>query len=533
MRRFAQLYEQLDATRATGRKLSLMAEYFRHSDDEAAAWALYFLTGRRLKRLLSPARLKAWAAEAAGVADWMLASSHAHVGDLAETIALLFDDGGAGDPALVSRELGAWVAELRALAQADEAVIGAQLADWWRGLPLRESFLLTKLLTGSLRVGVSTGLATRALAQALEQDENLIAQRLMGDWQPDAALLARLRAPPDAGTIASQPYPFCLAAPLEGAPVELGAVTDFLVEWKWDGIRAQLIRREGQVFVWSRGEELLAGRFPEIEAAAMALPDGTVLDGEVVCWRDGIRPFAELQRRINKQKPGRRLLEEAPVRFLAYDLLEAEGRDIRDQSTRARRHTLERSVAAAEATITVSPLVSAGDWASLAPLRAEARTRGVEGLVLKHADAPYTRGRRRGVWWKWKVDPLTVDAVLVYAQAGHGRRSNLYTDYTLAVWDGDALVPVAKAYSGLTDKELTQMDRWIRQHTIERFGPVRSVQPLQVFEIAFEGIQQSKRHKAGVALRFPRIHRWRQDKPAAEADHLQALHALLDTVTPS
>jgi len=527
MRRFAQLYEQLDATRATSRKLALMADYFRDSDDEAAAWALYFLTGRRLKRLLSPTRLKAWAADAAGIPDWMLVSSHAHVGDLAETIALLFDDGSDGEPALVSRELGAWVAALRALAQADEATIGLQLAAWWRGLPLREGFLLTKLLTGGLRVGVSTGLATRALAQALEQDENLVAQRLMGDWQPDADLLARLRAPPDAGTIASQPYPFCLAAPLDDAPEGVGAVADFVVEWKWDGIRAQLIRREGQVFIWSRGEELLAGRFPEVEAAAMALPDGVVLDGELVCWRDGIQPFAELQRRINKQKPGRRLLAEAPVRFLAYDILEVEAKDVREQPTIARRDRLETVVASADAALSVSPRVEAADWAALAQLRSEARSRGVEGLMLKHRDAPYTRGRRRGVWWKWKVDPLTVDAVLVYAQAGHGRRSNLYTDYTLAVWHGDVLVPVAKAYSGLTDKELTQMDRWIRQHTIERFGPVRSVQPLQVFEIAFEGIQPSKRHKAGVALRFPRIHRWRQDKPAAEADRLEQLQALV------
>lgn len=528
MKRFAALYEQLDATRATSRKLALMRACFEQADDADSAWMLYFLCGRRLKRVLAPATLRAVAAEVAGIPDWMLAASHAHVGDLAETIALLTDDRREADPRLAERGLAEWVEELRALREAEKAEMVARLGMWWRGLPVREAFLLNKLLTGALRVGVSRGLATRALAAAFDQDENLVAQRLMGDWQPDAALMQRLRAPPAAGTVASAPYPFCLAAPFEDAPADLGPATDYLVEWKWDGIRAQLIRREGQVFLWSRGEELLEGRFPEVEMAAMqTLPDGSVLDGELLAWKEGVLPFAELQRRINKREPGRKLLHAAPVIFQAYDLLEAEGRDIRTEDQRARRERLEALIAeAASPQLRVSRLV-AGDWADLARLRGEARARGVEGLMLKRADAPYTRGRRRGVWWKWKVAPMTVDAVLVYAQAGHGRRANLYTDYTLAVWDGEALVPVAKAYSGLTDDELTAMDRWIRRNTRERFGPVRSVAPEQVFEIAFENIQASQRHKAGLALRFPRIHRWRQDKPAAEAGTLDELRRLL------
>lgn len=528
MKRFAALYEQLDATRATSRKLALMRACFAQAEDADSAWMLYFLSGRRLKRVVAPATLRAVAAQVAGIPDWMLEASHAHVGDLAETIALLTDDGREADPRLAERGLAEWVEQLLALREADEAALLARLGMWWRGLPVREAFLLNKLLTGSLRVGVSRGLATRALAEALGQDENLLAQRLMGDWQPDAELMQRLRAPPAAGTVASAPYPFCLAAPFEEAPDELGPPEDYLVEWKWDGIRAQLIRREGQVFLWSRGEELLEGRFPEVEVAAMqALADGSVLDGELLAWAEAVLPFSELQRRINKRKPGRRLLAEAPVVFQAYDLLEAEGRDIRTEDQRTRRARLEALIAeAASPQLRVSPLV-AGDWGALARLRGEARARGVEGLMLKRADAPYTRGRRRGVWWKWKVAPMTVDAVLVYAQAGHGRRSNLYTDYTLAVWQGDTLVPVAKAYSGLSDEELVAMDRWIRRHTRERFGPVRSVAPEQVFEIAFENIQPSSRHKAGVALRFPRIHRWRRDKPAAEADTLDALKRLL------
>jgi DNA ligase-1 len=528
MKRFAALYEQLDGTRATSRKLTLMRDCFKDAADADAAWMLYFLSGRRLKRVVAPARLRAAAAQVAGIPDWMLEASHAHVGDLAETIALLTDDGRAPDPQLAERGLAEWVDALRALREAEEATLVTRLGAWWRGLPVREAFLLNKLLTGALRVGVSRGLATRALAEALEQDENLVAQRLMGDWQPDAGLMQRLRAPPAAGTVASAPYPFCLAAPFEDAPADLGPATDYLVEWKWDGIRAQLIRREGQVFLWSRGEELLAGRFPEVEAAAMeSLPDGTVLDGELLAWNDGVLPFAQLQRRINKLKPGPKLLREAPVVFQAYDLLEAEGHDIREERQRARREQLEAvTTQAGSPQLRLSPQVD-GDWEALAKLRGEARSRGVEGLMVKRLDVPYTRGRRRGIWWKWKVAPMTVDAVLIYAQAGHGRRSNLYTDYTLAVWEGEALVPVAKAYSGLTDEELTAMDRWIRRNTRERFGPVRSVTPEQVFEIAFENIQLSSRHKAGLALRFPRIHRWRQDKPAAEADTLDTLKRLL------
>lgn len=529
MRTFASLYEQLDGTRATSRKVTLMAEFFASTEDADAAWALYLLSGRRLKRLLAPSRLKAIAAELAGLPAWAVDASHAHVGDLAEAIALLTDDARAPDPDLMQRPLADWVAALRSLSDADDAAVARWLARWWRGLGQREAFLLNKLLTGALRVGVSSGLATRAVAQALGQDEALVAQRLMGAWEPGAEAFARLRAPAAGGTVASQPYPFCLAAPLQGEADALGSAADFLVEWKWDGIRAQLLRREGQVFLWSRGGELLDGRFPEIERAAAELPEGTVLDGEILCWRQGVRPFTELQRRINKRAPGAHLLREAPVIYLAYDLLESDGSDIRAESARQRRFRLDALLpdADASATLRASPLIAGRDWAALHALRAESRQRAVEGLMLKCCDAPYRGGRRRGVWWKWKVDPLTVDAVLIYAQAGHGRRANLYTDYTLAVWEGGALVPVAKAYSGLTDAELTEMDRWIRRNTVERFGPVRSVTPGQVFEIAFEGIQPSKRHKAGLALRFPRIHRWRRDKPVSEADSLDNLRALL------
>ncbi|HUP91196.1 MAG TPA: cisplatin damage response ATP-dependent DNA ligase, partial [Solimonas sp.] len=379
----------------------------------------------------------------------------------------------------------------------------------------------------------SAGLAARAIAAHAGIDATLMQHRLMGEWRPGAdSYRALLGAEADAVRQPSQPYPFCLAAPLEEPPDSLGAPQDFLVEWKWDGIRAQLIRRGGETFLWSRGEELLNGRFPEIEAAAARLPDGTVLDGEILAWNElGVMPFAVMQKRIGRKVLGKKTLADAPVAFLGYDLLEWQGQDWRQQPLAQRRAQLEQcvEVLAAPGRVMVSAPVVAESWAEYAALRDSARGRRVEGLMLKRLDSAYLTGRKRGAWWKWKIGALTVDTVLVYAQLGHGRRANVYSDYTLAVWnDAGVLVPVAKAYSGLTDEELMEMDRWIRAHTLEKFGPVRSVEPAQVFEIAFEGIQRSPRHKSGIALRFPRIHRWRRDKLAADAETLANMISLLE-----
>lgn len=526
MQRFAELYAQLDETRATSAKLAAMRRYFAEAPPEDAAWGLYFLLGNRLKRVIPPSRLRQWIGDFTGLSPALIEESYSHVGDLAETIALLIDAQGSTQ----NHELGLaeWVARLLALKDAPEAEQQAQLFDWWKHLPLLQCFLLNKLLTGSLRVGVSSGLAARALAEHASLAVDVVTHRLMGEWQPSAERYAALLAPTADVISPAQPYPFCLAHPLDdaGPQATLGDIGDWLAEWKWDGIRGQLIRRAGQTFLWSRGEELLNGRFPEIEALAAQLPDGSVLDGEVVGWKDDrVLPFALLQTRIGRKSPGKKSLTDAPVNFLAYDLLEWQGRDLRTEPLSRRREQL-RAVCDSHG-LKTSEAVSASNWSELAQRREEARERGVEGLMLKRLDSAYTAGRKTGIWWKWKTGALTVDCVLVYAQAGHGRRSNLYTDYTLAVWDGEALVPVAKAYSGLTDVELNQMDRWIRAHTREKFGPVRSVEPLQVFEIAFEGIQASPRHKSGVAMRFPRISRWRQDKLAADADTLQSLQALL------
>jgi len=544
MRNFADLYARLDETRSTQAKRSAIRDYFAGAAPADAAWALYFLTGRRLKRLVPPTRLRAWVAEATGLSADVIEDSYAHVGDLAETLALLLDT--PRDTQAEPRPLADWVVDLQALAGLDEADQQRRLFAWWRALPLAQCYLLNKLLTGALRVGVSSGLTLRALAEHADLDPALVTQRLAGSWRPSAAAYAELlRAPADDEVRpAARLYPFCLATSVDdvGGTASLGARCDYLAEWKWDGIRAQLLRRDGRFFLWSRGEELLHGdddgRFPEIAAAAAELPDGCVLDGEILAWRGGVLPFATLQRRIGRKTVGKKLLNDAPCAFLGYDLLEWQGQNWRERPLAERRAWLEALLppadTAAGATLMHSPRIDGADWPALAKLREEARARGVEGLMLKRLDAPYVAGRHRGIWWKWKLDPRSFDGVLVYAQAGHGRRANLYTDYTLAVWDGDTLVPVTKAYSGLTDAELTEMDRWIRRNTHEKFGPVRSVTAEldtgQVFEIAFEGIQASPRHKSGIAMRFPRIARWRRDKVPGDADRIETLRGMLNAI---
>jgi len=534
MKEFAALFAALDSTTSTRKKTDALLTYFQRAQPADAAWALYFLAGGKPRQTVPTSLLRTAAREAAGIPEWLFDECYDVVGDLAETIAHVLP------PAreTVDLPLRAWI-EYRLLAlrgQAPEAV-SAALKGYWSELDTPGRFLLTKLIGGSFRVGVARNLVLRALSEACGVDAKLLAQRVMGytDKQhtPDAARYALLVDPKQVDTPAEsgQPYPFFLAHPLQ-APVEsLGDRADWQVEWKWDGIRAQFIRRGAQSWLWSRGEDLLNGRFPELDAMHARLPDTCVLDGEIVVWRDGrVQPFAELQKRIGRKTVTKKILAEQPVAFLAYDLLEIEGVDIRTWPQWQRRERLEQVVAGAGAgPLHVSPRVDAADWAALTTLRGESRARGVEGFMLKQREGRYGAGRTKdvGTWWKWKIDPYSVDAVLVYAQGGHGRRANLYTDYTFAVWDGDGesrrLVPFAKAYSGLTDDEMRQVDQRIRQTTIEKFGPVRSVTPTLVVELGFEGIQASSRHKSGIAVRFPRMLRLRWDKPVEEADTLQVL----------
>ncbi len=528
MRRFAALFESLDSTTSTLAKIEAMRAYFEAADPADAAWAIYVMMGRRAKRSVGPALLRAWLLEEASLPGWLIAETYASVGDLAETIALLIPDelSSMSGPDVSLTE---WLtSRIQPLTQLDEIQKRRLIVGWWHELPYRECFLVNKLLTGALRVGVSRSLVTRALADHLQQPRAQIERALMGDWQPGAKFWGQL-ARNEANLQISHPYPFYLASPLEGPPERLGELESWLVEWKWDGIRGQIVCRGLQCVLWSRGEEIITERFPEIVDAASLLPAGTVIDGEILAGTgDVVLPFSKLQQRIGRRKLTSRILREIPAQFVAYDLLELDGQDWRVRSLRERRARLERLLLDTSApALLLSPAVAADSWDELVRVRDSARARGVEGLMLKQWNSLYGSGRQRGAWWKWKVDPFVVDAVLMYAAPGHGRRSNLYTDYTFGVWREGELVPIAKAYSGLTDEEIRRLDAWIRRNTKERFGTVRSVEPTHLFELAFEGIASSSRHKSGIALRFPRMVRWRTDKPVSEANTLADLHRTL------
>ncbi|HEY0488020.1 MAG TPA: ATP-dependent DNA ligase [Telluria sp.] len=539
MREFARLYAELDETTATNRKLDALQNYFSSAAPENAAWAVYFLAGGKPRQAVPSKLLRQYAIEYAGLDEWLFDESYNAVGDMAETIAHILP------PPSKQSDIGLaeWMQErIGPLRGADPATIREALFGFWDELDWRERFLLTKLIGGGFRVGVSKLLVTRALSGIAAVDSKLIAQRLMG-WtdgsvRPTASGFLQLiaeQSDDEHKLRGGQPYPFFLAHQLQGEPAALGELAAWQAEWKYDGIRAQLVRRGGQNYLWSRGEDLITERFPEL--AAVRLPEGTVVDGEVLIWTpgDAPAPFADLQKRIGRKTLSAKLLAELPAVLVCYDLLEENGVDLRGVPQHERRTLLEALVRdAAQPQLKISPLVQAAGWDELAAIRQESRARGVEGMMLKAAQAQYGVGRTKdvGTWWKWKVDPYSIDAVLIYAQAGHGRRASLYTDYTFAVWDTDdtgerKLVPFAKAYSGLTDAEIAVVDNAIRKTTIEKFGPVRQVAPTMVFEIGFEGINLSSRHKAGIAVRFPRILRKRDDKPVEDADTLDTLKGLL------
>ncbi|MEO7909332.1 MAG: ATP-dependent DNA ligase [Roseiflexaceae bacterium] len=553
MKAFAALYSALDETNKTNEKVEALTDYFASADMADAAWALYFLIGRRPRAAVTSTKLHRWAIEAAGIPDWLFGECYDAAGDFAETVALLLPDekpitndqaatGGVSTAqdllspfALRPSSLSEWIEQvLLPLRHMDETQQREVILAAWQKLIARERFVWNKLLTGGFRVGVSQRLVVRALAAVTGLDDATIAHRLMGAWEPNPAFYAALLGQETSDADVSRPYPFCLAHPFEAELSSLGDPSEWQVEWKWDGIRAQVIRRAGRSFIWSRGEELVTDRYPELAAMSEHLPDGTVIDGEILPWRaGGVLPFAQLQRRIGRKALGKKLLAEVPVILMAYDLLEWQGRDIRPEPIGARRALLEGLVQTVELALPeanpllLSPLLPATSWDELATERERSRELNAEGLMLKRLSAPYRVGRVRGDWWKWKISPFTIDAVLIYAQRGSGKRASLYTDYTFGVWDGDHLVPFAKAYSGLTDAEIRQVDAFIRRNTVEKFGPVRTVKPELVFELAFEAIQRSSRHKSGIAVRFPRMLRWRTDKPIAEADSLETIRALL------
>ena len=578
MKHFSRLFTELDSTTSTNAKLAALQRYFALASAQDAAWAVYFLAGGKPRQVVKTASLRALACAAAGIEDWLFDECYHAVGDLAETIAYVLPlDFVASDIGLA-----VWVEErLLPLRGLSEEEVAQRVTRFWHELDAQGRFLLVKLVGGGFRVGVSKLLVQRALAAHSGVDAKRIAQRMMGYLDAKAlpsaskfiALTAVNAGASDDILDEGQPYPFFLAhqldAPLEDFDARLGPVDDWQVEWKYDGIRGQIVKRAGEVWLWSRGEELVTERFPEIVALAQSLPDGTVLDGEILVWRDdAMASFALLQQRINRKTLGKKILADAPVTFMAYDILEAGGVDVRMHTQQQRRMQLEATLA--DTALRLSPVEKRDSWVALAALRTESRARGVEGFMLKALSSAYGTGRqKRGQspnspssilgsdpifsWWKWKIEPMTIDCVLIYAQAGHGRRASLYTDYTFAVWnrqpvdaaeaqavvqaiekrqpartDTLQLVAFAKAYSGLTDEEFKQIDNVIRKTTLEKFGPVRSVKPTLVFELGFEGINKSPRHKSGIAVRFPRMLRIRTDKPLHEANTLGDLDLLLN-----
>lgn len=528
MKLFTQLIEILDNTTKTNAKISALENFFLNCDEEDKIWALALLTGRRPKRTVNTTFLRIWAAEKAHIPLWLFEECYHVAGDLAETIALLISS--KNDDLAVSEPLHHWMKGLKALENKEDDTKKQYIFEAWRRFGYYDCFIFNKIITGGFRIGVSEKLVVKALAKTEKLDENMVSHCISGNWTPDTTTFSSLLNPENFKADLSKPYPFFLAYPLENELDTLGNPDDWSAEWKWDGLRGQVINRKGEIYIWSRGEEIITEKFPELKQMAKRLPLDTVLDGEVICWKEN-KPmsFQHLQTRIGRKTVGSKLLKDCPTVLIAYDVLEYNGVDIRDKTFEERRNILKTIVAVTDsAQLILSPQLDFSNWAELADLRQNAAKYLAEGLMLKHKQSVYETGRRRGDWWKWKIDPYTIDAVLIYAQKGHGRRADLYTDYTFALWnENQELVPFAKAYSGLTDKELVEIDRFVKKNTKEKFGPVRSVVPELVFELAFEGINISNRHKSGVAVRFPRILRWRKDKKINDANTLADLKKLI------
>ena len=536
MKAFAQLFTSLDETNKTNEKVRVLKEYFTNVTDEDKIQTLALFTGRKPKRQINSTLIKTWAMEMANIPQWLFEESYQVVGDLGETIALLLPKGDETQ----NKPLTKWIAEINSLSKLSEEEKKQWLLSSWISMDQQERFVFNKIMTGSFRVGVSQSLIVKALSDLSGLETSVLTHRIMGNWDPATFNFSQLIQAEDGSEDISRPYPFYLAYAIQetssqsktAGEVEtaLGNTSNWQAEWKWDGIRAQAIKRNGEIFIWSRGEDLATDKFPELHPFLSALPDGTVLDGEAICFADNCPlPFSVLQTRIGRKNLTKKILTESPMAFIAYDILEHEGNDIRHLPLEERRILLEHlhHESAYQDIFRLSPIVDFASWDELFELRKRSREEYAEGFMLKKRDSSYLVGRKRGDWWKWKVDPLSIDAVMIYAQKGHGRRADLYTDYTFAVWDQDKLVPFAKAYSGLTDKEINQVDYFVKRNTLEKFGPVRTVKPQLVFEIGFEGINRSSRHKSGVALRFPRILRWRQDKKIEEADTIETLKEFL------
>lgn len=530
MKEFAQLITSIDQSNKTNDKVKALKSYFLSANDQDKIWTLALFTHRKPKRTVNSSLLKEWITEWKGIPEWLFQESYQVVGDLAETIALLLNSAESVNKE-IDKPLSYYIETLIKLKDKSTEEKRARLYQVYHELDQPERFVFTKIMTGGWRVGVSQNLITRALSEAFDINKSIIAHRLMGDWSPEKFTFQELILEESTNDLASRPYPFFLAHPIETKEIQADLNPgEWQAEWKWDGIRGQIIKRNDEVFIWSRGEELITEKFPELAEMAKNLPNGTVLDGEITAYENG-EPlsFAVLQTRIGRKNITKNLLKKAPVVFICYDLIEFNGKDFREKPLHYRIEQLSNIIEITnDQRLLSSSSLSFSNWDELIEVRKKSRSLKTEGLMLKKKDSIYEAGRKRGNWWKWKIAPLTIDGVMIYAQKGHGRRADLYSDYTLAVWDNKALIPFAKAYSGLTDVEMKKVDAFVKKNTKEKFGPVRTVKPELVFEIAFEGIQASKRHKSGIALRFPRIKRWRKDKSINEANQLADLQELLE-----
>lgn len=526
MKNFINLFTNLDETNKTNSKIDALVYFFDISNAEDCAWAISFLIGRKPKQLVPTRLLREWAAEMADIPNWLFEESYERVGDLAETMALVMPD----NELKANEDFSYWVKEILLPMKGKDVITQKEIIiSTWERLNKEGKFVWNKLITGGFRVGVSKKLVIKAISKHTKIDESVIAHRLMGNWSPSEEFYLKLISIDTEDTELSTPYPFYLAYQLDSNIDELGNPEDWLIEWKWDGIRSQIIKRNGEVYIWSRGEEMVNETFPELTHSAKSLPNGTVIDAEIVPWKDN-KPldFGELQKRIGRKTVSKNIIEKVPVRFVCFDILEFESKDIREVELQKRKEILKDLLKKLNSNLFIlSETLDANNWKDYSEIRKNAREKGVEGFMIKKANSPYKVGRIKGDWWKWKIDPLTIDAVMIYAQRGHGRRASLYTDYTFAVKSGEELIPFAKAYSGLTDDEIRKVDRFVRANTKERFGPVRSVKPELVFEIAFEGIRESNRHKSGVAVRFPRINKWRNDKTVEDINSLDDLKELI------
>lgn len=525
MKHFAELINALESTNKTNAKIDAIIDYLERAPDDDKVWFIALFTGKRPKRNVNTNYLKEWALEITGLPFWLFQESYSSVGDLGETISLVLPP----PEEKIDRTLTQWMEDITGMKNKTDQEKKEFVLQSWNGLDYTERLIFNKLLGGSFRIGVSDKTLINALTKFSEQESSTLTHSLMGKWMPDEVSFNELISAENINPDNSKPYPFCLAYPLEKELQDLGTPQEWLAEYKWDGIRGQIIRRNGEVFIWSRGEELITDQFPEIRDAVLEMSGNFVIDGEILAVRDDrVLNFNELQKRLNRKSLTKKMLTEIPIEVFAYDLLELEHTDLREKPISSRRAMLEELLLNEHPEkIKISEVIVFEEWEELNRVRETSREINSEGLMLKQKNSPYHAGRKKGDWWKWKINPLTIDAVMIYAQKGSGRRSAYYTDYTFAVKNGDSLVTIAKAYSGLTDKEIMEVSRFVNKNAIEKFGPVRTVKAELVFEIAFEGIGFSSRHKSGVALRFPRILRWRKDKTVQDIDDLEEIKKLI------